>query len=170
MPISNILTFFGFFIAIALVLIFVFVIFHNEYSKIAINKFIVQVNVLNPIVIKNVKLRYWITNGFRTIISPCNSCDLFLFENCLCIVRRQNFIIKVLFAPVLIASDFGVNRTIFNFIDMYKPDSITFKTIIKGEIDIRLKDPSYKYRRIDITLKQLTNEQVYQLEKIKEWC
>jgi hypothetical protein len=53
---------------------------------------------------------------------------------------------------------------------MYKPDSITFKTIIKGEIDIRLKDPSYKYRRIDITLKQLTNEQVYQLEKIKEWC
>ena len=93
-----------------------------------------------------------------------------MFDNFLAIVRRQDFVFKVFFAPVLLTSDIATTKNIFNYLDTYKPDRITFKQIVKGEVDIKLTDPKYKHYKTDITLKGLTIEQTTQLEKIKNWC
>ena len=44
-----------------------------------------------------------------------------------------------------------------------------FNKINHKEIDIKIKDLIYKYYTIDITFKELTNEQINHLEGIKNW-
>lgn len=170
MPIVSILTFFAIFIFIVLVGLYIYLTFYNKRTRIAIDKFIAQASELRPTVIQNIKLRYWTTSGLRTQISPNNHCDLYLFDNCLAIVRRQDFIFNVFFAPVLLTSDIATTKSIFQYLDTYKPDRITIKQIVKGEIDIKLTDPTYKHYTTNITLKGLTSEQTTQLGKIKNWC
>jgi len=170
MPIVSILTFFATFVFIVLVGLYIFLTFCNKRTRTATDRFIRQANELSPTVFKNIKLRFWTISGLRTQISPNNYCDLYLFDNCLAIVRRQDFIFKIFFAPVLLISEIATTKIVFDCIDTYKPDRITFKQIVKGEVDIKLTDRIYKNYTIDITLKELTNEQINQLEKIKNWC
>ena len=170
MPIISILTFFVTFIFIVLVVLYLYLTSYNKRTRTEIDKFIGQANGLRPTIFKNIKLRYSETSGFKTSIYPNNRCDLYLFDNYIAIVRRQDFIFKVFFAPVLLTSYNATTENIFNYLVTYKTDQITFKQIVKGEVDIKLTEPTYKYFKIDITLKRLTNEQTSQLEKIKNWC
>ena len=101
--------------------------------------------------------------------SPNNFCDLYLFDNCLGIVRRQNFIFKIFFAPVLITPDIDQTKIIFDYLKAHKPRQIIFNRIIKGQIDIKAIDQTHKNTRLDITFKGLTEAQLNQLAKIKSW-
>jgi hypothetical protein len=162
----SIFIFFATFIFIVLVGLYIFLTFHNKRTRTVTERFINQVIELGPIVFQNVKLRYWTTNGLKTQIYPINHCDLYLLDNCLAIVRKQDPIFKVFFAPVLLTLDIAATKNMFDYLDTYKLDRITFKQFVKGEIDIKLSDPIYKQYSIDITLKGLTNEQKSQLEKM----
>jgi hypothetical protein len=170
MPIVSILTFVATFIFIVLVGLYIFLTFYNKRALSTTEKFIKQVKVLRATTFHSIKLRYSTTSGLRTEISPNNRCDLYLLDNCLAIVRRQDFIFKVFFAPVIISSDTATTKNMFDYLHIYKPDRITFKQIVKGEVDIKLTDPIYMHYTIDLTLKGLTSEQTNQLEKIKTWC
>ncbi len=170
MHIVIILTFFAIFIFIFLVWLYIFLIFYNKWTTSITNKFIEQANELNPTIFQNIKIRYWTSRELKIIVYPNNHCDIYLFDNCLAIVRRQNFIFKVLFAPILLTSDILTTKIVFGSLDTYKPDRITFKQIVKGEIDIKLTGLVDKQYKIDITFKGLTNEQTNELEKIKNWC
>jgi hypothetical protein len=170
MPLVSILILWTIFIFIFLIGLYTFLIFYNKRSRSTIDRFIGQASGLSPTVIQNIPLRYSINNGPRTQLSPNNRCDLYLFDNCLAIVRTQNFVFKVFFAPVLITGDMATTPKIFCYLDSYMPSRILFKQIVKGEIDIKLTDPKYKHYIIDITFKGLTNEQTKQLETIKNWA
>ncbi len=170
MPIVSILTFFAIFIFIVLVGLHIFLTFYNKRSQTAIDKFIGQASGLRPTIFQNIKLRYSETSGLKTYIYPNNRCDLYLFDNYLAVIRRQDFVFKVFFAPILLTSDIPTTKNIFSYLDTYKPDRITFKQIVKGEVDIKLTDQASKHYTTNITLKGLTNEQTTQLEKIKNWC
>jgi len=163
-------TFFGVSIAFFLVTLFIYVTFYNRKTSAATDRFILQANELKPLVFENIKLRYWISRGLKIQTSPNNHCDLYLFDNCLAIVRRQNFVFKVIFAPVLITSDIEKAKNLFFDYDIYKPKRVHFNQLVKGEIDINITDPIHQYCRIDITFKGLTDEQLTQLEKIKTYC
>lgn len=170
MTIVSIITFFATFILIGLVGLYIYLTFYNKRTRTAIDKFIGQVSGLRPTVFQNIKLRYSETNGLKTYIYLNNRCDLYLFDNYLAIIRNQDFVFKVNFAPILLTSDIVTTKKVFNYLDIYKPDRVIFKQIAKGEVDIKLTDPTYKHYSTDITLKGLTNEQITQLEKIKNWC
>ena len=170
MPIVNFLTFVATFIFVVLVALYVYLTFYNKRTLGSINRFIAQSGALMPTVFQNVKLRYWTTNGVRTMISPNNHCDLYLFDNYLAIVRRQDFIFKVFFSPILLTSDLATTKSTFHYLDCYKPDHIAFNQLMEGQVDIKLKDPIYRHWKIDITFKELTTEQTKQLDKIKNWC
>jgi hypothetical protein len=169
MAVINILIFFASSILVFLLALYIYLVFYNRRTMELRDKFLKQAGKFNPTIIKNIKLRYWITIGLRTQTSPNNHCDLYLFDNCLAIVRRQDFIFKVLFAPVFLAADVLVTKSNFNFADIYKPDHVTFKQILKDEVDIKLTDPKYKHCTIEITFKGLTKEQINELERIKNW-
>lgn len=170
MPIVSILTFFATFIFIALMGLYIYFTFYNRRTTTTTNKFLEHVNKLKPTVIQNIKMRYWTTSGLKTYVYPNNFCDLYLFDDCLAIIRRQNFIFKVFFNPILLTSDTMTTKKSFNYLDTYKPDNITFKQIVKGELDIKLTVLRYNHFKIEMTIKGLTNEQLRQLEKIKNWC
>ena len=165
----TILIFFVVSIAILLLSIFIFTIFYKKRSNANLEKFITQSVVLKPIILKNIKLRYWTINIHRMQIYPNNVCDLYLFDTFLVIARRQNFIFKVAFPPILIGPDPKQAKEIFSYLEIYKPDKFIFKERIKGEIDIKVTDLTYMHYKIDITLKELIAEQKEQLQKIKSW-
>ena len=170
MPIVSILTFFATFIFNVLEGLYIFLTSYNKRTRTAIDKFIGQASGLKPIVFQNIKVRYSETSGLKTYIYPNNLCDLYMFDNYLAIVRRQDFVFKVFFAPILLTSDIVSTKNNFNYLDTYKPERITFKQIVKGEVDIKLTDQANKHYTTDITIKGLSNEQTTQLEKIKNWC
>ena len=170
MPIVSILTFFVTFLLTLFAGLYISLIFYNKRTLTTTDKFIRQASELAPTVFKNIKLRYWTTRGPKTQISPNNRCDLYVFDNYLAIVRRQDFIFKVFFAPVMLTSDLATTKNNFNYLDCYKPDYIHFNRLMKGQVDIKLKDPISRRWKIDITFKELTSEQTNQLYKIKNWC
>lgn len=170
MPIVSILTCLSIFIFIVLVGIYIFLTFYNKRSQAAIDKFIGQASGLKPTILKNIKLRYSETSELKTYIYPNNCCDLYLFDNFLAVFRRQDFVFKVYFAPILMSSDIASTKNNFNYLHTFKPDRITFNQFIKGEVEIKLTDPKHKHFTTNIILKELTNEQISQLEKIKKWC
>jgi len=170
MPIVSIITFFAIFIFIVLLGLYIFLTLYNKRSHTVIDKFIGQTSVLRPTIFQNIKLRYSETSGLKTYIYPNNRCDLYLFDNYLVIVRRQDFVFKVFFAPILLTSDIASTKNYFNYLDTYIPDRITFTPIAKGEVDIKLTDQVNKHYTTNITLKGLSNEQTTLLEKIKTWC
>jgi len=161
------LTFISTFIFIILMGLYIYLAFYNKRTLTVTAKFIRQANELNPTIFKSIKLCYSTTSGLRTQISPNNYCDIYLFDNCLAIIRRQEFIFKVFFTPVLLTSDIATTKNKFDYLDTFKPDSITIKKIVKGEVDIKLANPIHKHYTIDMTLKGLTDEQINQLKKIK---
>lgn len=162
--------FYGFFIIIVLISVFVFVFFYNQRSKVALDKFILSTEDARSIFFENIKLSYRVDNKGRTQVYPNNQCNLLLFENQLAIVRRQYFIYKVLFPPILLTSDIAITQNTFNYIKSYKPEKIVFRQTRKGVVDINLRDSVYQNYRIYITFKELTDEQIKQLEVIKTWC
>ena len=170
MPVTNILIFFALFVAFVLATIFIFLLFFNKKTIVTINRFLSQTTVMKPKVIENIRLRYWTTKGQRTMLSPNNHCDLYLFDNYLGIVRRQNFIFKVFFAPVLITPDIEQTKIIFSYLKAHKPRQIVFNQITKDEIDIKVIDETRKNTRLDISFKGLTEDERNQLAKIKSWA
>jgi hypothetical protein len=166
----NILIFVVSFGFVALAVIYFLVKYYNKKNLVAIERFVSHSSEFKPVLFQNIKLRYWTTNGARTGISPSNNCDIYLFDTFLAIVRRQNFIFKVFFAPVLITSDITSIKSIFSYLTVYKPDRVIFNQVMKDQIDIKIKDPIYRHYKIDITFKELASEQLTQLDKIKNWC
>ncbi|MBL0139126.1 MAG: hypothetical protein IPP86_11440 [Bacteroidetes bacterium] len=123
-----------------------------------------------PKVLYNIKLHYQTSNGAKTYISPNNLCDVYVFDKYFAFVRRKNFVFKVLFAPVLVTSEPDTVKKNFTYLESYKPEQVHFNQQIKGNVDIKLNDPLYKYLKINLTFKELTSEQTAILDKIKEWC
>ena len=153
MPVINILILAFTFFVVAFTIVYFLLKYYNRKNLVVTKRFISKASELNPTLIQNIKLRYWATNGAKTMISPNNHCDIYLFDEILAIVRRQNFIFKVLFAPVLITPYITSTKNIFNYCTIYKPDRIIFNQVMKDQIDIKLKDPIYRHFKIDITFK-----------------
>jgi hypothetical protein len=165
----SILLFFAISIFIVLGL-YIFATFYNKRALAATDKFIAQTGMLVPTVFKDVKLRYWIIKGGKTQFSPNNRCDLYLFDNYLAIVRRQDFVFKVFFAPVLLTADVAATKNSFGYLRCYQPDYIDFNQPVEGQVAIKIKDPVYSHRKIEITFKDLPSGQTKQLVRIKNWC
>lgn len=166
MPIAGILTFIAISVFIILVGLSIFFTFYNKRTKSAIDRFIGIASELRPLVFQDLRLSYLETSGLKTYPFSNNRCDLYLFENYLAIVRRHDFVFKVFFPPILLSSDVESTKKIFYGLETYKPDRIMFKQKIKGEIAIKLTDPTFQKFSIDITLKGLTKEQTIQIEKL----
>jgi hypothetical protein len=170
MPILNILIFFAAVIFIALVGFSIILMFHNKRALLAIDEFIGQSSGLNPVIFQHIELRYTESSDLKTYIYPINRCDLYVFDNYLVMVRRLDFGFNVFYAPIMLITDIETTNNIFNGLETYKPDQTTFKQLVKGEVDISLINPIYKHYTIDISFKELTNEQITVLEKFKCWA
>lgn len=169
MPLIQILSFVIVFYLIVYVCVYTFLIFYNKKNSALTKRFLSQVKLYDPKVIPNVKLRYWITRRLRTWTSPGTYGDLYLFDNCLVIVRRRNFIFKIFHPPVLFTPDMDHAKKNFPYLKAYQPGYIHFNQLHKSEIEIKVKDPDSGTWMIDITLKGLSADEVNQVSEIKNW-
>lgn len=160
MPIISILIFLSSFILILLLSLYT----NNKQARVKRDQFLSKVNELAPIVFQNVKIRYWTTNGLKTYVSLNNFCDLYLFNDFLSIVRRQNLIIH---APILLSSGISATEKEFDYLEAYKIDRISFKQVLKGEVDIKLSSRANKQYTVDLTLKGLSRDQIVSLKRLK---
>ncbi|PQJ12063.1 hypothetical protein CJD36_009755 [Flavipsychrobacter stenotrophus] len=147
----------------------IFVAVCNRQTQRTIKKFTSLVHLLHPTVVSNVKLRYWTTNGGKSTISLNSRCDLYLFDNCLAVTRREHFIYTFSFAPILITSNKINAERMFDYIRIYNPYSIIFREIVQGEIVIKVSDPLYTHYKIELTLMGMTKEQIAKFKRIEDW-
>ena len=170
MEFQNVLILFALILTIAYLAGYIYVLFYNKRTKLMIDLFMEMTHTNNPIVLKDIRLRYWTTTHSKTNISPNNYCDLYIFEYCIVLIRREKFIYRIKFAPIVLSNNVEAIKSRFGFLKCYKPDGIHFYEKLKGKIDIKLLESNYKFKRIDITLKGLQDEQIALLNKLKEWC
>lgn len=169
MPLLNLWISFITLFFIILVGVSIYVQICNRHTERKLKKFISLVHPLNPDVVSNIKLRYWTTNGSKHTGSINSTCDIYLFDNCLAINRREHFIYNILFDTIIITSDVISAERKYYKLKIYSPDSIVFKKIVQGEIIIKITDPKYAHYKIEITLMGMTKEQVAKLKRIENW-
>lgn len=117
-------------------------------------------------VFSNVKMKFSWSNGYKSYISFVNYCDIYLADKYIVIMPFQTFPFKAYNEPVLLTGNIIDLKPDLCFIKQYTPDKITFKKVIKGEVEIVYHQNNEKYF---ITLKDLKAEEKQKLELIKEW-
>lgn len=142
---------------------------HNNSSLTATNNFLEKIRNEKFTILRQVKLQFWETSGYRSYLSPNNDCDLYLLNNSIVLVRRQNFLVTVHFRPIIITPHVLDLTKEFHGLYVCKPSRIFFKEVIKNEIEIIIPSSIGKHYRVEITLKQLTTEQIKSLNYIKDW-
>jgi hypothetical protein len=157
-------------VSLFLIVFYIYTVVSNKRVETITGRFIESSRGLSPILFKNVKTRYYVINGLKEGASPNNWSDLYLFGSNLVIVRRQKYIFTLLFAPIVVTGDMALARNAFGYLEIHKPDSVAFKQILKGEVDIKLSDRTYPSYKTVITLKGLTDEQINLLQRITNWC
>lgn len=119
----------------------------------------------NPLYVVNAaRMKYKEDDGYKTRLWPGGTCDLYIFNEYAALVKKHNFLINFKSAPFV----FGP----------HVPDSMqAHKKIlaeakfneIKKEYGFILKDdiaPRYRY---DVTLSQLSQEHINELNKVQLW-
>lgn len=117
----------------------------------------------------NKKIRFWRTHGLRTEISPWTTADLFWFGDELVIIRVQRFILPIHHPPVVITS-IDLERGSFPAaFETHRPSSVRFSGRSHGLLHIRLTDKVKETGSIDITVYDLSSEEVAELSSMKTW-
>ncbi len=75
----------------------------------------------------------------------------YLFNSYFAILRRQDFVFKVFFSPVLLTRNVVTIKNSFDHLKFYRPDHIGFYNLTKVQVAIKCKDPIYTHHKIDIT-------------------
>lgn len=144
----------------------------NSSAKPITAAFVEQSSKFAPLVIKDIELTYWEMHRLGTRIRGDlfnnSRCDLYLFSNFMAIVRQHKTIFGLtFFKPILITSEVAQTRPLFIYLEIFKPYKIYFQ---KSRITIRIIHSTNGQIKGDITLKNLTEAQLTQLETIKSWC
>lgn len=168
MPITESIIFFSKFLIVLLILYLLYCLFRNLAIKPQIKRFLEDSNSRNPVVIYDIKLSYWIKSGYKYYVSIRNYCDIYIFDNFFVIVRKQKIIFDLLFPPMLFVKSFQRVTSGFEYINHFEPEIIKFSKVVKGQIEIKIIDPVYEHRKIEIIIKGLTNEQMEKVEKVWE--
>jgi hypothetical protein len=160
-----------FFLSIFAMCLILGLIQNNVFKK-RLEKFLWQTELLENTILKDLKIRQSAKNieGFQEYLYYGRTADIYVFEHFIVVFRREHFVITVHLNPIIIAKDPISIRKQCTFGEIYKPQKVFFRTTVKGELTITLMDKHLKNREILINLKKLTNEQVEQLSKLKQWC
>jgi hypothetical protein len=151
--------------------VFIYFKLKNRSSIPKISEFIIQTENLNPTVMKDVSIKYMDVNHYKTRISPYASCDIYLFDDFLAIIRRQRFIFTLLFEPkIIINKEIQNNPIDISNFNTSVADSFKFTNHKKDEIIIKYTDKRHSNFKTEIVLRKLTSQQVEKLKVIENWA
>lgn len=166
LKVSEIVIFYTIGVFTLLVIATIYIAFQNKRTKPILKKFKKQSNDLKPMVLENVKLNY---EDYRNKAASNSYGDLYMFEEFLVILRRQRFIFKIIYLPILITSNVIKAKNVFDYLQVYKLVGVNFNHIVKGQIEIKLLDSTKSAENVDLVFKRLTEEQMKEIAKIKNW-
>ena len=115
----------------------------------------------NDLVMTSIKMKFIWTSGMKEYISFITNCDIYLSKNYFTIIPFQTFPFKAYHKPILLAKEKSSLKNNFYFLNIFSPDKIIFKEVIKDEIEIQYHDNHNKYQ---IRLKGLNDEDKKKLE------
>jgi hypothetical protein len=123
----------------------------------------------NPddLVMLDIKMKFIWTSGMKQYISFIKNCDIYLSDTYFIIIPFQTFPFKAYHKPILLTKEKSSLRSDFYFLNIFSPDKIIFKEVIKDEIEIQYHENHNKYQ---IRLKGLNTEDKNRLERIRDCC
>lgn len=139
----------------------------NNIALPVIKRFTEHISTINPIMYRDIKARYSEFNGdYMEIVFYGSSCDIYLFENYIVVVRRYKSLFRRHIEPIILTYSEKDAYKAFPYLNIFRPEKLLFKQIIKGEVEFRFTDFKRKYYRMELTLKALNPEQKAQLERV----
>lgn len=169
MPIKLVALIFGSVVSLYILGCYLYATYQRRIADRMMMPFLEKASKLNHVVFRDVKMRYlWISGG-RTTYFFKSKCDLYVFDNLIGIVRSASLIFKVQYPPQIISPNVKDAKTLFDFLEVLKPDKILFKTIVKDEVVLNLHDEKFRNLKIECTFKQLTDDQIQSLQILKSW-
>jgi hypothetical protein len=148
-----------------LIIYFIILVRHRKATKqITLFK---QTTSPDDAVMTNIKMKFIWTSGMKQIFSSITNCDIYLSDNYFTIVPFQTFPFKAFHKPILLVKEKSSVKKSLHFLNIFSPDKIIFKEVIKDEIEIQYHEDRNKYL---IRLKGLTTEDKNRLESIRNCC
>jgi len=126
-----------------------------------------QISSPADLVMTNIRMKFICTSGMKEYFSFITDCDIYLSENYCTVIPFQTFPFKAYHKPILLTKEKSSLKSIFYFLNIFSPDKIIFKEVIKDEIEIQYHENHNKYQ---IRLKGLTTEDKSKLERIRNFC
>ena len=170
MDLHTLIIFYGSFFSFLIVGIAIYSYLENKKSNSKINSFIKLTEKLNPIIFRALDVKYLDINHYKTRSSPLGKCVLYLFDKFLAIIRRQKFIFKFIFEPILIINGNKKNDQ-FDYKKYITviPDKIVFTSYKTDELVIKFTDEKHEHFKTEIILRKPTSEQLLKFKSIENW-
>jgi hypothetical protein len=152
----------------------IWILFHCLLITTRHKKSIRQIKLFNTIaaagcssIFKDVKMKLTCWGRSREYINIISNCDIYLSQHYFVIVPFQTFPFKAYHPPVLFVHPGESIDPQLSFLHQSVPVKISFKQVIKDEIEIRYTRQNINHQ---ITLKALEPHQKKAMKIIQNWC
>jgi hypothetical protein len=119
------------------------------------------------LLIKEVSIKYWFSNGNKHYPSINNTGDIFIFEDFILVTRKQHFFRVTLLKPIVISFK-NWSHELGSSVESLTPKKFIYWEQKRMEVQIQLVDPRYNHVASTLTLQQLTAEQINEIKAFEK--
>jgi hypothetical protein len=116
---------------------------------------------------ENLKTKFWLTNGGRHYPSKSRESFVYIFDDFILVVRKQQLLFFTWFQKFIISNK-AIRMEPGIAMDSYTPAKFTYWTELRKEIQINLADTKAKHISAVFTLMALSNETVEKIKSFEE--
>ena len=117
--------------------------------------------------IKEVRIKYWLSNGNKHYPSINNTGDIFIFENFILVIRKQSFLTVTWLKPLLISFQ-NWNHVLGTPVESLAPKKFIYWEQRRIEVQIHLIDIKHNHITSTLTLPRLTAEQINEIKAFEK--
>ena len=141
-----------------LIAYFLYSRYKNNSTAKAVEKFDAIIYKYKPYFQKDIKIDFMTDNLGKYIIYPYGKANIYVFENCIVLIRSHHFIFKIYHPPLVLTIKNLQPENDFQIYENHITESIKLNKVFRNRIDILLRDKRYNHYFYKICLKELNEE------------
>jgi hypothetical protein len=111
-------------------------------------------------------IKYWFSNGNRHYPSINNVGDIFIFEDFILVIRKQQFLTARWLKPLVIS--FRNLNYQLGGIESFAPNKFVYWEQQRKEVQIHLVDKTHSHNTSPVTLRKLDKEKINELKAFEQ--
>ncbi|ULQ55205.1 hypothetical protein KJS94_11185 [Flavihumibacter rivuli] len=116
---------------------------------------------------RDVRIEYLVSNGNKHYPSITNTAEIFIFEDFILVIRKQNLLMVTYLKPVVISGKNWIHK-LGSAVESLTPVKFIYWDQRRKEVQIQLIGLQYNHITSTLTLKQLTDEQINEIKAFEK--